>query len=53
MSLLKTIFLIVMVNGEVHQWCDYTADDAYINNVDYYYEEIDYIENTYKPCEEG
>lgn len=49
---MKTIFLIVLVNGEVLSWCATSAEAAWEENIDYVTEDIAYITNTHSPCGE-
>ena len=50
---MKTLFFIMLINGDVYQWCDVSEEEAYTANIDYLMIDIDYIENTFEPCNNG
>ena len=52
-TILTTIWMVVLVNGDIHQECARSKDAAWYASIDYVMEDIDYIEGTGIPCETG
>ena len=48
---MKFLFLIMLVNGDVHMECAYSEQDAWEASIDYVMEDIDYLINTHEQCD--